>query len=525
MPHLPFRPRLKAGIGPVILLLVLSLPVASAAHAAQGDPTILAAMSPLMLLAWLVPLGVLLVAWGGLTEAQAGNAAAAALATLGLAVAGYTLIGFGLQYGGIGCLHDLPGLAQLNAEYTFIRFGQSWGLAGMSGFGLSEQNPAILVLFLSELPRLMTAALIPALVLYRQGRGWASAVVGLAVAAVIYPLIGNWTWAGGPTGKVLCAVNTGGWLGNLGVNSGLGHGFIDFGSIGAVHLLGGSVALAALLTFGPRLHPGNEMPPAHLPLLAAAGALIWAAVWPSWTAGHLLYQGADLPWALVSINALAGAGAGTLAAQAYSWLTTARPDALMAVRGFAAGLIAAGAGAPFLTPGQTLFVGLIAGVVVPLVVYAVEHGLRTHDPTGAVAVHLCGGLIGLIAVGLLAGGGVGAGWNGVGADTALGTGGRAVAGLLAGDRGQLWAQLVGIIVIVLGGLGPAWLIFQAVRAATSARLARRYPLPIAPRLEQEAADLSGLASARAEREKVASGFSAGIKETQEEQPLSPPSNP
>ncbi len=512
MRHLPFRPRIRPGIGLMIpLLILLSLSVASVAYAAQGDPATLAAITPLMLLAWLVPLGVLLVAWGGLTEAQAGDAAAAALATLGLAVAGYTLIGFGLQYGGIGCLHDLPGLAQLNAEYTFIRFGQSWGLAGMSGFGLSERNPAILALFLSELPRLMTAALIPALVLYRQGRGWASAAAGLVVAAIVYPLIGNWAWAGGPTGKVLCAVNTGGWLGNLGTNSGLGHGFIDFGGAGAVHLLGGSVALAALLAFSPRLQSDNDMPPAHLPLLAAAGALIWVAVWPSWTAGHLLYQGADLPWALVSINVLAGAGAGTLAAQAYSWLTTARPDALMAVRGFAAGLIAAGAGAPFLTPGQALFVGLIAGGLVPLVIYAVEHGLRVRDPTGAVAVHLSGGLIGLIAVGLLAGGGVGAGWNGVGAETTLGTGGRAVAGLLAGDRGQLWAQLVGIIVIVLGGLGPAWLIFQAARAVTSARLAWRYPLPGVPRLEREAAEPAGPAPARAEEEK-------------EEQPLSPLSN-
>lgn len=512
MRHLLFRPWIKPGIGLMIpLSILLSLSVASVAYAAQDDPAALAAITPLMLLAWLVPLGVLLVAWGGLTEAQAGDAAAAALATLGLAVAGYTVIGFGLQYGGIGCLHDLLGLAQLNAEYTFIRFGQSWGLAGMSGFGLSERNPAILALFLSELPRLMTAALIPALVLYRQGRGWASAATGLVMAAIIYPLIGNWTWAGGPTGKVLCAVNTGGWLGNLGTNSGLGHGFVDFGGVGGVHLLGGSVALAALLAFGPRLHPDNEMPPAHLPLLAAAGGLIWAAVWPSWTAGHLLYQGADLPWALVSINALAGAGAGTLAAQAYSWLTTARPDALMAVRGFAAGLIAAGAGAPFLTPGQALFVGLIAGVLVPLVVYAVEHGLRAHDSTGAIAVHLSGGLIGLIAVGLLAGGGVGAGWNGIGAETTLGAGGRAVAGLLAGDRGQLWAQLVGVIVIVLGGLAPAWLIFQAARALTSARLARRYPLPVVPKLELEAAEPAGPVPAHTEEEK-------------EEQPLSPLSN-
>lgn len=471
----------------VILVVILSLPVVSVVYAAQRDPATVET-TPLALLAWLVPLGVLLVAWGGLTDAQAGNAAAAGLATLGLAVAGYYALGFGLQYGGIGCLHDLPGLEKLDLEYTFIRFGQSWGLFGMSGFSLPDRNPAILWLFLGELPRVMTAALIPALVLYRQGRGWASAIAGLAVAAIIYPLIGNWVWAGGPTGEVLCAVNTGGWLGNLGINSGLGHGFVDFGGVGAIHLLGGSVALAALISFGPRLHPDNEMPPAHLPLLSAAGALLWAAVWPSWTAGHPLYQGADVPWMLVSINVLAGAGAGTLAAQAYTWLVAGRPDALMAVRGFAAGLIAAGAGAPFLTPGQSLLVGLIAGLLAPLVVYAVEHGLRTQDPTGAVAVHFAGGLVGLIALGLLAGGAVGSGWNGVGADTYLGVPGQAVTGALAGDRGQLWAQLVGAVVITLSGLIPAWLIFRAALAVTGVHLARRYPAPATSKLELEAAE-------------------------------------
>jgi len=502
-----------------ITLVILFLPAAPAVQAAAGDTASTETLG-LALLAWLVPLGVLLVAWGGLTAEQAGAAAAAGLATLGLAVAGYYAIGFGLQYGGIGCLHDLPGLARLNAEYTFLRFGQSWGLAGMSGFALAGQDAAGLALFLSELPRLMTAALIPALVLYRQGRGWASAVVGLAVAALVYPLIGNWVWAGGPTGKVLCAVNTGGWLGNLGTNAGLGHGLVDFGSVGAVHLLGGSVALAALLVFNSRRDPGKtlngsskevkgvEMPPAHLPLLAAAGGLLWAAVWPSWTAGHLLYQGAVLPWTLVAINGLAGAGAGTLAAQGYSWLTTGRPDGLMAVRGFAAGLVAAGSGAPFFTPAQALLVGLGAGLLTPLVVYAVEHGLHTQDPTGAVAVHFSGGLIGLVAVGLLAGGTAGAGWNGVGADTYLSVAGQGVTGVLAGDRGQLWAQLAGAAVIVLAGLVPAWLVFRAARAATRVRPARRPRPPAGVGQAVEAPEAIAPRSATAEERGDDGGFEA-----------------
>ena len=64
----------------------------------------------------------------------------------------------------------------------------------------------------------------------------------------------------------------------------------------------------------------------------------------------------------------------------------------------------------------------------------VERSLKIDDPVGAISVHGACGLWGILAVGLLADGTYGAGWNGVDG---------AVRGLFYGDASQLVAQLVG----------------------------------------------------------------------------------
>ena len=78
--------------------------------------------------------------------------------------------------------------------------------------------------------------LIPLIGLRGRIPGSASILLGLLIGGLIYPLAGNWIWGGG-------------WLANLGLNLGLGHGYVDVAGAGLVHLLGAAAALAGILVF------------------------------------------------------------------------------------------------------------------------------------------------------------------------------------------------------------------------------------------------------------------------------------
>jgi Amt family ammonium transporter len=136
-------------------------------------------------------------------------------------------------------------------------------------------------------------------------------------------------------------------------------------------------------------------------------------------------------------------------------------EPLLAVRGWLAGWVIASALAPFAESWSALMLGALAGLVVPLAMYIVERVLRLDDATAAVSVYGLPGLLGALAVGILADGRSGAGWNGIGAKEYLLVNGQGVTGLVAAsgfasDSGQITAQLVGIgaimaFALVVGG--------------------------------------------------------------------------
>jgi Amt family ammonium transporter len=99
----------------------------------------------------------------------------------------------------------------------------------------------------------------------------------------------------------------------------------------------------------------------------------------------------------------------------------------------------------FVGPAAAVLIGALAGPLVLLVVTLLERRLRIDDPVGAVAVHGACGAWGALALGLLADGSYGEGWNGVAGP---------VRGLLFGDASQFLAQLIGVVsnAIVIFGL-------------------------------------------------------------------------
>ena len=109
----------------------------------------------------------------------------------------------------------------------------------------------------------------------------------------------------------------------------------------------------------------------------------------------------------------------------------------MMANGMLAGLVAITAPCAFVNAPSAILIGAVAGYLVVAAVFLIDHKLRVDDPVGAVAVHGVNGCWGVIALGIFADGSYGDGWNGV-----PGT----VRGLLYGDAGQFFAELIGAVV-------------------------------------------------------------------------------
>ncbi len=417
-------------------------------------------------LALLLPLGLTLLIAGGLESEQARQATLTLLAAVGLAALSYWAIGFALQFGGIGLVDGRPGFNELVWEWSALNesWGVGWGMAGLSGFGLlgAGASADAYLLFLSRLPWVITATLIPLLALRGRTPAPVTLIGGLLSGGLLYPLAGNWSAGGG-------------WLTNLGRNLGLGHGLVDFANAGPVFLVGAATALAGILIFlprRPRRAPAEvtPLPPVHLPLLTITGAGLVLAGAVGWTLSNPLLDWTRLSLALPAVNViLAGAG-GALLPIAYTWFATSHADPLMAARGLLAGVISGMAVAGFVPPWAALALGALSGLLVPLLGYLVDEVLRLDDRTGSVSVFGIGALNGLLGLALLADGRFGQGWNGVGAASYLGVTGQGVSGLWAAAGfqpdwpGQMQAQLAGVAGQALFSFLLATLVFGALAA-------------------------------------------------------------
>ena len=348
-----------------------------------------------------------------------------------VAVISFYFVGFGIMFGGLGPLGSLGGYAGLNHEAGITLFGKTFGLFGMSGFRLagSGYDVGLFTLFLFQLVFMDAAVTIPTGAMAERWKFSSFFCYGWFIAALIYPLYGNWVWGGG-------------WLSTLGTNFHLGHGHADFAGSSVVHMTGGVMALVGAWMLGPRIGKYNEngspnVIPGHNIPMAVLGTFVLAFGWFGFNPGSTL-AGTDLRIAIVAVNTLLASASGAVAATLWMWLVRSnKPDPGMMCNGMLAGLVAITAPCAYVGPSSALIIGLISGILVVEAAFFVERKLRIDDPVGAIAVHGVNGAWGCIALGLFADGTYGDGLNGV-----AGT----VKGLFYGDGGQLAAQVIGVAV-------------------------------------------------------------------------------
>ena len=270
---------------------------------------------------------------------------------------GYWICGFAFQFGGIGASDLAPtslgGLAPLNNE---ISIG-GWGIIGAHGFFLAgdSYDVGIAVMFLFQMVFMDTTATIPTGAMAERWKWLSFVIYGFFVSMIIYPIYGNWVWGGG-------------WLHQLGSKANLGAGYIDFAGSGVVHAIGGWTALAGAIVLGPRLGKYNKdrssnPVPGHDMVLGICGTIILAFGWFGFNPGSTLGAsgGGNLRIGIIAVNTMLAGSAAALVAMVITWVQGKRPDIGMTCNGLLAGLVAITAPSGFVSPINSIIIGIVAG--------------------------------------------------------------------------------------------------------------------------------------------------------------------
>ncbi|MGB0116815.1 MAG: hypothetical protein WBP73_08400 [Terriglobales bacterium] len=362
-----------------------------------------------LLLVFLVPfagVGLALINSGLGRARSAAHSMLSALCVTAVAALVYVIVGFAWQ-----------GVAG-HPDHAVLIAGKSWGWIAAEPFFLRglrlDLSTAALVVLLQMLS-VALAAIIPLSSGAERWRLGAICASTALLAGCTYPLFAHWVWGGG-------------WLAQLGVNCGLGRGFVDGGGSSAIQVVGGVTALSITWILGPRRgkFSAEGMPaalPGHNAVLVLLGCVL---AWIGWmalnSAGAMLFLAAEPGRVvLIAVNTTLCAASSGLAAAVVTRIRFGRPDASLSANGWIAGLVASSAAAAFLKPAAAMIVGGVAGILVVWVADFLEFRFAIDDPGGAVSVHAVGGLWGVLAVALLTD---------------------------AGPSGQWLAQLVGVATLL-----------------------------------------------------------------------------
>lgn len=304
----------------------------------------------------------------------------------------YFLVGFNLMYPGTN----------------------AGGFFGFSGFGISSPGGAAGAIeyasgkytywtdFIFQAMFAATAATIVSGAVAERIKLGSFLIFATIFVAISYPITGMWKWGGG-------------WLNTA--------GFYDFAGSTLVHTVGGWAALASMLVLGPRrgkyLSDGRIKPiPGHSLPLATIGVLLLWFGWFGFNGGSVL-SADPVAVSLVFVTTSLAAAAGAVGAFFASYLMFKTHDLSMVLNGILGGLVGITAGADQMSPADSIYIGFIAGAIIPFTVIAFDR-FKIDDPVGATSVHLVCGIWGTLAVGIFG---------------------------KMGGLGQLWIQFYGMLAV------------------------------------------------------------------------------
>src|SRR4051794_9325672 len=270
-----------------------------------------------------------------------------------------------------------------------LAFGAGRWIGGLSFAGLTDpqqQVPGYAHLGVPTLAfvafQMMFAVITPALVTGATAERWRFGAYVMFVALwslLVYAPIAHWVFS--PDG----------WANRLGA--------LDFAGGTVVHSNAGAAALAMALVLGRRRGwPEEQQRPHNLPLVMMGTALLWFG-WFGFNGGSALAANGVAASAVV--NTQLGASAAMLAWVGVERLRYGKGTTLGAASGAVTGLVAITPAAGYVTPVGAIIIGMVAGSVCQLAV-GLKSWFGLDDSLDVIAVHLGGGVIGSLCVGLFA---------------------------------------------------------------------------------------------------------------------------
>ena len=390
----PLHKRLGIGFAGKAAVMLGCLLCGTAAVQAAVDQETLFVFNTFAFLIW----GAM-VMWmcAGFTMLESGavrtkNSSMICMKNIGLySIAGlaYYLIGYNLMYVDVGSvIGSFKLLHGPSAHDLALLAAQEDATAAVVSTGYSTMSD-----WFFQMVFVATAASIVSGALAERVKMWPFFVFTLVLTAVIYPIVGAWTWGGG-------------WLASL--------EFKDFAGSTIVHGTGGWAALAGVLVVGPRLGKFRRdgtikpTPPSNV-LLVTLGVLILWFGWFGFNGGSQLALGSAADVTAMShvlVNTNLAAAAGVLVALIFSRPILGRMDLFAGLNGAIAGLVSITAGPDIVDHYWAIIIGAVGAILCTAGLKFLEK-LKLDDVVGAVPAHLFAGIWGTLAVCIASGGSFG----------------------------------------------------------------------------------------------------------------------
>lgn len=365
----------------------------------------------------------------GFTRAKnAGNIIMKNLMDFCIGTVVFSLLGYTLMMGE-DALFGLIGLPNLD---LFIHFGD-FIAAPQEGFTDASY-------FVFNLVFCATTATIVSGAMAERTKFSSYCVYSGVISLLVYPIEAHWIWGGG-------------WLSQM--------GFHDYAGSCAIHMVGGIAALVGAVILGPRtgkyvkdasgkVVKVNAIPGHSIPL----GALGVFILWLGWYGFNGAAATTATELSAIFLTTTIAPSVATCTTMVYTWVKNGKPDVSMCLNASLAGLVGITAGCDALDAVGAAIVGIVSGILVVVVVEALDLKLHIDDPVGAVGVHMANGIWGTLAVGLLAAPSAPAGLSGL---------------LYTGSASLLGIQLIGVASVSAYAAAAMVLTFQIMKKTVGLR--------------------------------------------------------
>ncbi|CAB4599882.1 MAG: ammonium transporter [Actinobacteria bacterium] len=236
-------------------------------------------------------------------------------------------------------------------------------------------------------------------------------------------------------------------------------GALDFAGGTVVEINSGAAALALAIVLGKREgFKRDPMRPHNMPLVLLGAGMLWFG-WFGFNAGSAL--AANGLAATAMINTQVATAAAVISWMTYEKLREGKATTLGAASGAIAGAVAITPSCGYVTPLGALAIGLVGGVVSAFGVSR-KYKLNYDDSLDVVGVHGFGGIVGMIAIGLIGTTSV----NEAGADGLF----------VSGSPDLLGKQLVAIIATATFSFIATFIIATAIQKTIGFRVHREVEL-------------------------------------------------